>query len=287
MIQQTGHLAPADKKLYAIRDVTATVESIPLIASSIVSKKIASGNKHIVFDVKVGDGAFMKNKKDGRLLALAMVNLVNKFGGEGKAVLTKMEEPLGFAVGNSIEVIEAIEILKGNGPTDVLDVSKALAVQFLLISKIVKTNEAAMTLINKAIETGMALKKFREMIVFQGGNDCVIDDYTIFPESKNEFSVTSNVEGYVTSLKAEVIGLASMTLGAGREALGDTIDLSAGIFLHKKIGDYVKVGESLCTCYWSQKMINNAKLEEAIRGGYCIDKEPIKKNSIIIDVVQG
>lgn len=286
LIQQSGQLAPADKKLYAIRDVTATVESIPLIASSVVSKKIASGNKHIVFDVKVGQGAFMKNIADGKALAQTMVALVKSFGGDSRGVLTAMEEPLGYAVGNSIEVIEAIDTLKGEGPEDVLEVTKALAVQLLLISGKSPDEADALKRIDNVIKDGSALEKFRALIVFQNGNGDVIETYSLFPQSKNTMEITAEKSGYVHGLNAEVIGASSMLLGSGRAQLGDTIDLSAGIYLHKKIGDKVVKGESLCTCYWDFKAVDVAVLKMKIRGAYLIEKNTVKKKPIVLGIVK-
>lgn len=261
IVGQTGELAPADKKLYALRDVTATVESIPLIASSIMSKKLAAGSKGIVLDVKTGSGAFMKTVEESENLAKEMVAIGKSAGRSVTAVITNMDIPLGDSVGNSLEVIEAIKALKGDGESDLTEVCLTLAAQML--SMVTGEDEkTCYSMAKGAIDNGLAINKLREMISAQGGNANVVDDYSLFKQPKYTAEIFSECDGYIEHTDAEKIGIASVILGAGREKKGDPIDPSAGIVLKKKTGDYVKKGEPLAVFYTDDEgKIEGAKQE--------------------------
>lgn len=261
IVGQTGELAPADKKLYALRDVTATVESIPLIASSIMSKKLAAGSKGIVLDVKTGSGAFMKTVEESENLAKEMVAIGKSAGRSVTAVITNMDIPLGDSVGNSLEVIEAIKTLKGEGESDLTEVCLTLAAQML--SMVTGEDEkTCYSMATGAIDNGLAINKLREMISAQGGNANVVDDYSLFKQPKYTAEIFSECDGYIEHTDAEKIGIASVILGAGREKKGDPIDPSAGIVLKKKTGDYVKKGEPLAVFYTDDEgKIEGAKQE--------------------------
>lgn len=261
IVGQTGELAPADKKLYALRDVTATVESIPLIASSIMSKKLAAGSKGIVLDVKTGSGAFMKTVEESENLAKEMVAIGKSAGRSVTAVITNMDIPLGDSVGNSLEVIEAIKTLKGEGKSDLTEVCLTLAAQML--SMVTGEDEkTCYSMAKGAIDNGLAINKLREMISAQGGNANVVDDYSLFKQPKYTAEIFSECDGYIEHTDAEKIGIASVILGAGREKKGDSIDPSAGIVLKKKTGDYVKKGEPLAVFYTDDEgKIEGAKQE--------------------------
>ena len=261
IVGQTGELAPADKKLYALRDVTATVESIPLIASSIMSKKLAAGSKGIVLDVKTGSGAFMKTVEESENLAREMVAIGKSAGRSVTAVITNMDIPLGDSVGNSLEVIEAIKTLKGEGESDLTEVCLTLAAQML--SMVTGEDEkTCYSMAKDAIDNGLAINKLREMISAQGENANVVDDYSLFKQPKYAAEIFSECDGYIEHTDAEKIGIASVILGAGREKKGDPIDPSAGIVLKKKTGDYVKKGEPLAVFYTDDEgKIEGAKQE--------------------------
>ena len=261
IVGQTGELAPADKKLYALRDVTATVESIPLIASSIMSKKLAAGSKGIVLDVKTGSGAFMKTVEESENLAKEMVAIGKSAGKSVTAVITNMDIPLGDSVGNSLEVIEAIKTLKGEGESDLTEVCLTLAAQML--SMVTGEDEkTCYSMAKGAIDNGLAINKLREMISAQGGNANVVDDYSLFKQPKYTAEIFSECDGYIEHTDAEKIGIASVILGAGREKKGDQIDPSAGIVLKKKTGDYVKKGKPLAVFYTDDEgKIEGAKQE--------------------------
>lgn len=260
IVGQTGELAPADKKLYALRDVTATVESIPLIASSIMSKKLAAGSKGIVLDVKTGSGAFMKTFEESENLAKEMVAIGKSAGRSVTAVITNMDIPLGNSVGNSLEVIEAIKTLKGEGESDLTDVCLTLAAQMLCMVT-GEDEKACYAMAKDAIDDGSALNKLCEMISAQGGNAGVVDDFSLFKQPKHTVEISSEREGYIEHTDAEKIGLASVILGAGREKKGDPIDSSAGIVLKKKTGDRVEKGDTLAIFYTDDE----SKIEEAKR----------------------
>ena len=261
IVGQTGQLVPADKKLYALRDVTATVESIPLIASSIMSKKLASGSDTILLDVKVGSGAFMKNLDSARELAKTMVEIGDSFNKDTRAMLTDMDQPLGLAVGNILEVIEAVNTLKGNGPKDFVELCMSAAKIMLVQAKIVKNEEEAEKMLLEKINSGQAFEKLKEFIAAQGGDVSYIEDVSKFPKSEIIEPIYSNVEGYINKIDALGIGTYAMKLGAGREVLTDIIDYTAGIVLSKKIGDYVNKGEVLCYIH-----TNKSNYKEIIEG---------------------
>ena len=246
---QTQSLAPADGKLYSLRDVTATVDSIPLIASSIMSKKLAAGADGIVLDVKTGDGAFMKTIEDSFKLAEEMVKIGTHLNRETVAFITNMDQPLGNAIGNSLEIIEAIETLKGKGPNDLLELCVELAVQMLLIAKVYPNEKEAKEKLVELIQTGKAIDKMKEFIEAQGGNPNVVDDYSLLPMAKKTIPVHSPQNGYIERIEAEGLGTLAMVLGAGRAKKTDTIDHGVGILLHKKVGDYVNTGDTLATLY--------------------------------------
>lgn len=248
IVGQTGELAPADKKLYALRDVTATVESIPLIASSIMSKKLAAGSQGIVLDVKTGSGAFMKTVEDSERLAEEMVSIGKAAGRKVTALITDMDIPLGASVGNSLEVIEAIKTLKGEGEKNLTEVCLSLAAQMLCMVT-GRDDMVCRKMAKKSIEDGSALNKLREMITAQGGNADVIDSSGAFKQPKFSVDIISEREGYISRTDAERVGIASVILGAGREKKGDPIDPSAGIILKKKTGDSVSKGDVLATFY--------------------------------------
>lgn len=246
---QTGDLVPADKKLYALRDVTGTVESIPLIASSIMSKKLASGSDAILLDVKFGSGAFMKTLEDAEKLARTMVEIGDELKRDTRAILTDMDQPLGLAIGNNLEVKEAIATLQGHGPHDLLELCLEAGSLMLQQAKAVQTHEEGRQLLLNHIKDGSAFKKFLEFVKAQGGDE----EYILHPEkfavSKHILEVKSEANGYVKTIDALEIGESAMRLGAGRATKEDSIDMTAGIILNKKVGDYVKVGEKLCEVY--------------------------------------
>ena len=249
IIGQTQSLVPADKKLYALRDVTGTVESIPLIASSVMSKKLASGSDCILLDVKFGNGAFMKNRESAYELATIMCNIGNSLNRDTRAVLTSMDQPLGLAVGNALEVKEAIDTLHGHGPKDFQDLCYQSGAIMLEQAKVVKSQEEGLAMLHKVIEDGSAFEKFRQMIIAQGGDISYIDDPSKFPLSKNIIEVKASKPGYIKQIVALEIGESAMRLGAGRETFDDVIDMSAGIVLSKKVGDKVAKGDVLCTVH--------------------------------------
>ncbi|MGB8656974.1 MAG: thymidine phosphorylase [Candidatus Zixiibacteriota bacterium] len=249
MIGQTKEISPADKKMYALRDVTATVNSIPLIASSIMSKKLAEGADAFVFDVKVGNGAFIQNENDAVLLAKYLIQIARRFSQNAVALITDMNEPLGEAVGNSIEVVEAIQALKGKAPKDLMEVTLALSAHMLVLGKKATNLKEAERKLKQAIETGRALEKLREMIGKQGGNPKVIDDYRLLPWAKYKLVVNSHTEGYVQSIDTMRIGLSAVALGAGREKMDSPIDPGVGLLIQKKVGDSVQKDEPLALVF--------------------------------------
>jgi pyrimidine-nucleoside phosphorylase len=259
VIGQSGNLTPADKKLYALRDVTATVESIPLIASSIMSKKIAAGADAIVLDVKTGAGAFMKTLEDSRELAKAMVRIGNNVGRRTMAVISDMSQPLGFAIGNALEVKEAIDTLKGEGPEDLTELCLTLGSHMVYLGKKADSLEEARTMLEKAIKDGSALEKLKVFLSSQGGDSSIVDDPSKLPQAKYQFELEAKEDGYVAEIVADEIGTAAMLLGAGRATKESVIDLAVGLVLRKKIGDQVKKGESLVTIYSNFEDISEVK----------------------------
>ena len=259
VIGQTGNLTPADKKIYGLRDVTGTVNSIPLIASSIMSKKIAAGADAIVLDVKTGNGAFMKTIEDAEALAHAMVSIGNNVGRNTMAIISDMSQPLGNAIGNALEVKEAIETLKGQGPKDLTELVMTLGSQMVVVGGKAKDLEEAQALLEKAIEDGSALESFRTFLENQDGDGSVVDDVSKLPQARFQIDLLSQKSGTVTEIIANEIGVASMMLGAGRQTKEDDIDLSVGIVLHKKVGDSVDEGEALLTIHSNREQINDVK----------------------------
>lgn len=282
---QTGDLAPADKKLYALRDVTATVDNISLIASSIMSKKIAAGADCIVLDVKVGDGAFMKTSDTAFQLANEMVNIGRYVGRKTVAIISDMDQPLGFAVGNALEVVEAIDTLKGNGPEDLLDLCLALGSQMVVLANKAKGEEEAKAMLLNTITSGSAVNKLKEFVIAQGGDASIIDHTENLPKAKYIIPVLSNREGYVKKINAEAIGLIAMELGAGRATKESIIDLSVGIVLSKKRGDKVEVGEILAYVHANDEL-KASTAKNNILNNYIIDKEYNDNIPLIYGVVK-
>lgn len=281
---QTGELVPADKKLYALRDVTATVENTSLIAASIMSKKLASGADKIVLDVKTGKGAFMKTMEDSLELAEAMVEIGTMYGRHTLALITDMNEPLGSAVGNSLEVIEAIETLKGRGPKDLTELCIELAAHMLLLAERFETYQEAKSAIEDAIFNKKALDKLKEFIEVQGGDPRVADDYSLFPQGSKQEVVVSDKGGYVHDIDAEQIGHCAMLLGAGRKTKDDDIDLGAGLVLNKKTGDFVKQGDVLATLYYNEG--DPSQIGQLLQKSFAISKEKGKNKKILYFLVK-
>lgn len=267
VIGQTGNLTPADKKLYALRDVTATVNSIPLIASSIMSKKIAAGSDAIVLDVKTGAGAFMKTVEDAKELAHAMVSIGNNVGRKTMAVISDMSQPLGAAIGNSLEVQEAIDALRGEGPKDLEELCLALGRQMVYLARKADSLEDAEEKLKEVIRNGKALEKFKEFIQNQGGDPSVVDHPDRLPKAQYLIELPAQQDGVVAELVADEIGTAAMLLGAGRATKESEIDLAVGLMLNKKVGDAVKKGDSLVTIHANRENVDDVKqkLYESIR----------------------
>ena len=267
VIGQSGNLPPADKKLYALRDVTGTVNSIPLIASSIMSKKIAAGADAIVLDVKTGAGAFMKTDEDAVNLAKAMVRIGNNVGRQTMAVISDMSQPLGFAIGNALEVQEAIDTLRGEGPEDLNELVLTLGSQMVVLAKKAETLEEARTKLQEVMKNGKALEKFKEFLSNQGGDASVVDDPSKLPQAAYKIDVPAKEAGVVSEIVADEIGVAAMLLGAGRATKEDEIDLAVGIMLRKKVGDNVEKGEPLVTLYANRENVDDvtAKVYDNIR----------------------
>ena len=287
IIGQSANITPADKMLYALRDVTGTVESVPLISSSIMSKKLASGADNIVLDVKVGKGAFMKDIESASVLAKAMVEIGNSFNRNTVAILTDMSQPLGEAVGNSIEVIEAIETLKGNGPKDFTELCIVLTSEILVISNIAKNIDDARNMVIDAIKSGKGLEKLKEMIKYQHGDESVVDHYELLPHANEEINLEylGSDTVYVREIDALKIGEAAMMLGAGRATKEDVIDHAVGIKVHKKIGDKISHGDVIATIYTNGKNTQDAMM--MIFDAFVLDTEIVKPRDIILKVVRG
>ncbi|ASB63011.1 thymidine phosphorylase [Bacillus sp. A053] len=256
VIGQSGNLTPADKKLYALRDVTGTVNSIPLIASSIMSKKIAAGADAIVLDVKTGAGAFMKTEEDAAELAKAMVRIGNNVGRQTMAVISDMSQPLGFAIGNALEVKEAIDTLKGEGPEDLHELVLTLGSQMVVLAKKADTLDEARAKLEEVMKNGKALEKFKDFLKNQGGDSSIVDDPSKLPQAAYQIEVPAKEAGVVSEIVADEIGVAAMLLGAGRATKEDEIDLAVGIMLRKKVGDKVEKGEPLVTLYANRENVD-------------------------------
>ncbi|MGL5615614.1 MAG: pyrimidine-nucleoside phosphorylase [Sarcina sp.] len=270
---QTGDLAPADKKLYALRDVTATVDNVSLIASSIMSKKIAAGADAIVLDVKVGDGAFMKTVEDARELAREMVSIGTHVGRNTVAIISDMDQPLGLAIGNALEVEEAIETLKGNGPEDLLELALELGANMVILAGKATTVEEAKAMLMETITSGAALNKLKEFVKAQGGDISVIDDTSKFPKAKYILEVKANKTGYVSKIHSENIGLIAMELGAGRATKESIIDLAVGIVLNKKRGDVINEGDVLAYVHANDLALGKKAVAKIIENYEISDRE--------------
>jgi len=259
IVGATGNIAPADKKIYALRDVTDTVDSIPLIAGSIMSKKIASGTDALVLDVKTGSGAFMKTEDQARALAKALVSIGKNAGMDCMALISDMNQPLGRMIGNALEIQETIDILKGEGPDDITNLVLTLGSQMVVLAKKAKTLDEARQMLEEVIADGKALESFRQMVIAQGGDERVIDDPTIIPQAKYKVDLPAKSSGVVAKMTADEIGVASMLLGGGRQKADDQLDYAVGIELKKKVGDSVSEGEPLLTIYADREDIDDVK----------------------------
>ncbi len=283
VVGQSGNLTPADKKLYALRDVTATVDSIPLIASSIMSKKIASGADAIVLDVKTGSGAFMKELEDAKELAHAMVQIGNGAGRKTVAVISDMNQPLGFAVGNALEVKEAIDTLKGEGPEDLYELCLTLGSRMVYLGKQAESIEQAREKLEEAIRSGKAIEKFKTFVAAQGGDPSVVEYPSKLPTASYTFEVKAKEDGVVSQIIADEIGIAASLLGAGRLTKESKIDLAVGLVLNKKIGDSVQKGESLVTIHSNREDVS--EVVEKIENAYTISDQKVEKHPLIYEVI--
>ncbi|KAB7672877.1 pyrimidine-nucleoside phosphorylase [Bacillus sp. B1-b2] len=285
VIGQSGNLTPADKKLYALRDVTATVNSIPLIASSIMSKKIAAGADAICLDVKTGSGAFMKTLEDSRELAVAMVQIGNNVGRKTMAVISDMSQPLGFAIGNALEVKEAIDTLNGKGPEDLTELCLILGSHMVYLAGKADSTEEARLMLQEVIDNGKALETFKLFLSSQGGDATVVDNPELLPSAKYVIELPAKQSGYISEITADSIGTAAMILGAGRATKDSEIDLAVGLVLRKKIGDQVNEGDSLVTIYSNNEDVEEVKnsLYEHIQ----ISSEEVKAPTLIYEVITG
>jgi pyrimidine-nucleoside phosphorylase len=286
IIGQTSSLVPADKKLYALRDVTGTVESIPLIAASVMSKKLASGTNAILLDVTVGEGAFMKNMDSARELARTMVEIGDSLNRDTVAVLSDMSEPLGMAVGNSLEVKEAIASLHGKGPEDLMELCYTSGSIMLVQAKVCKTLEEARVKLHEVVENGKAFEKLVQMVAAQGGDVSYIKSPEKFEMSKNIVEIRCEEDGYIKAINALEIGISAMKLGACRETLEDVIDMSAGIVLDKKIGAKVNKGDLLCTIYTNKSKEEYLPVIEEIKAAYKFSKEKVEILPVIREVIR-
>ena len=279
VIGQSANLTPADKKLYALRDVTATVDSIPLIASSIMSKKIAAGADAIVLDVKTGSGAFMKNLDDAKELAQTMVDIGNGVGRKTKAIISDMSQPLGFAVGNALEVKEAIDTLRGQGPEDLHELCLTLGSHMVVLAEKAADLQQAREMLEESIRNGRALQSFKTFLAAQGGDASVVDEPTKLPTAKYTIEVPALKIGCVAEITAEMIGIAAMMLGAGRITKESVIDLAVGVILHKKVGDFVQQGDALVTIHSNRE--NVQEVIEKIYAAYKLVEEKVAQPTLI------
>lgn len=284
---QTANLAPADKTLYALRDVTGTVNSLPLIAASIMSKKLAAGADAIVLDVKCGKGAFMETLEDARALSAIMVAIGNLAGRRTTALITQMEQPLGSAVGNALEVQEAIATLRGEGPSDFQELVETVACEMLLIEGSVESRDQAAGRVGQAIRSGAALAKFAAFVAAQGGDARVVEDPALLPAAPVQAAVTAPAAGYVQAIDARAIGLATVALGGGRQKKGDPIDPRVGVMVHAKVGSRVVAGEPLCTIHAADEVSAAAQVP-VLLAAYMLAEEPVGRLPIMLDrVVNG
>lgn len=276
IVGATGGIAPADARIYGLRDVTDTVDSIPLIASSILSKKLASGTDALVIDVKTGAGAFMREERDSQKLAHALVEIANQSGVKSMAIISDMNQPLGNKIGNSLEIEESIDVLKGKGPADLVDLVLTLGSQMVVLANQAPDLETARLMLEQTIKDGSALEKFKQMIIMQDGDPAVIDDYGVMPQAQYHIPIVAERDGIVTKIAADEMGIASMRLGGGRSAKDDQLDYAVGLVLHHKVGDKVRQGEPLVTVHSNQKEIDG--VEKLIRANFIIgDQAPTMK----------
>jgi pyrimidine-nucleoside phosphorylase len=282
LIGQTAEIAPADKRLYALRDATATVEAIPLLASSIMSKKLAEGIDGLVLDVKTGDGAFLPRLEDSRALAEAMCAIGRSLGKRIRALITRMDQPLGRAVGNAVEIAETIACLRGEGPDDLVSVSIELAAEMIVMGERAGSLDEARSLCRRLIADGSALDRFRNVIAAQGGDPRVIDDPKRLPQARRRLEIAAPRTGFIQRLTARSIGHATMLLGAGRARIDSVIDPAVGLLLHKKEGDSVQAGEPLCTVLANDSAHQDAAVE-LIRQSYTIGNEPVDVPPLIVE----
>ncbi|WP_155287066.1 pyrimidine-nucleoside phosphorylase [Lacticaseibacillus zhaodongensis] len=283
IISANDDVAPADKRLYALRDVTATVESIPLIAGSIMSKKISSGIDALVLDVKVGNGAFMKTQADGEKLAKALVSIGEANGVKCKAVLSDMDQPLGITVGNALEVAETVATLNGRGPKDVHELTVALAAQMLVLAGKTDSLETAASLAGDVLRDGRAKRAFKQLITDQGGDASIVDNPMLLPKAAHRYQVKATTSGFVTAINAQALGTAAMQLGAGRAKAGDKLDMAAGLVLHKKIGTPVTAGDTLVTLHSNKP--ENDKINAAVQAAFTIGSDKPEKPKLIRGLV--
>ncbi|MFD1850297.1 pyrimidine-nucleoside phosphorylase [Oceanobacillus bengalensis] len=283
VVGQSGNLTPADKKLYGLRDVTATVDAIPLIASSIMSKKIASGADAIVLDVKTGSGAFMKDIEGAKELAHAMVQIGNGAGRNTIAVISDMSEPLGFAIGNALEIKEAIDTLKGQGPKDLEELCLTLGSQMVYLGGKAETIEDAREKLIEVMKSGKAIETFKTFVAAQGGDDSVIDHPEKLPTASYTFEVEAKQDGFVSEIIANEIGIAASVLGAGRATKESEIDLAVGLVLNKKVGEQVKKGESLVTIHSNREDVTD--VVEKIYHAYGISEQTVDANPLVYDII--
>ena len=278
-------IVPLDKKIYALRDVTATVPSIPLIASSIMSKKLAIQSDVIILDVKVGDGAFMKDIEHAKELARRMIEIGTGAGRKVKVVLSNMDEPLGYSIGNANEIIESIEMLKGNAPKDLKEVVYTIAELALKAKGEITELSEGIEKIDAVINSGLALSKLREFITESGGNGDLVDDYSILPTAKNKMEVFSNKEGYVSKIKAEEVGKAAMIIGAGRATKEDEVDHAVGLKILKKVGDKIEKGEKIAEIYYNDaKNVEDSK--NMILDAYVLQDEKVLEPKAILEIIE-
>jgi len=282
IIAQSEKLVPADKKIYALRDVTATVESLPLITASIMSKKIAEGAQNLVIDLKVGSGAFMKTMEDARKLAEHLKYTGESFGQKVSVVFTQMNSPLGYAIGNALEIKESIEYLKGANIPDVDVITKALAVEMLLLTEIAKDKVDALAKIDEVIKNGKALDKFKELIQIQGGNPAVCDDTDLLPKCKHIVKIVSNKKGFVKSLNSQQIGYALIKIGAGRTSLESPLDMGAGAYLYKKIGDEIGEGEAIGEVHTSDVAVGKIVVEDILNAIEVAEKRDFDVKEMVL-----
>ncbi len=284
MIGQTAEIAPADRKLYALRDVTGTVESIPLISASIMSKKIAEGIDALVLDVKTGSGAFMKTEADSRLLAESLVAIGQASGVRTEAMITRMDRPLGRAVGNAVEVIESIEVLKGGGPVDLAEISIALAARMLVLGGLAAGDAEAVTKVRAALASGAGLERFRRIVETQGGDPRVADDYRCLPHAPEQDVVRAARSGYLARIDAELVGRASVLLGAGRDRVEDDVDPAAGIILRAGVGALVNAGDALLELQYRTIARRDAARPLAERAIVIEDSPPAEQPQILAHI---